>query len=43
MTLENEGKVVDQASKFNFVGYLIPNDDICVKLQRCNKMNGTVL
>jgi hypothetical protein len=44
MKLENEGKVVEQASKLNFVGYLIQNDDndINVKLQRCNKMNGII-
>lgn len=34
---ETEGKIIEQVSSFNYLGYLISNDkDVSIKLQRCN-------
>jgi hypothetical protein len=42
--LEIEEKIIEQASNFNYLGYLISNyaNDISKKLQRYNKMNGII-
>jgi hypothetical protein len=40
--LEIEGKIIEKVPNFNYVGYLVLNDDndISIKLQIYNKMNG---
>jgi hypothetical protein len=42
--IEIEGKITEQVSNFNYLGYLISSDDndISVKVQRYNKMNGII-
>jgi hypothetical protein len=42
--IEIEGKITEQVSSFNYLGNLISNeeDDINIKLQRYNKMNGII-
>jgi hypothetical protein len=42
--VEIEDKIIEQVSSFNYMGNLISNEekDINLKLQRCNKMNGTI-
>lgn len=40
--LESEGKIIKQVSNFNYLGYIISDDDndISIKLQWYNKLNG---
>jgi hypothetical protein len=41
--LEIEGTIIEQVSNFNYLGYLISNNnDITIKLQRYTKMNGII-
>jgi hypothetical protein len=42
--LETEGKIIEQISNCNYLGYLISNDDdnINIKAQRYNIINGII-
>jgi bisphosphoglycerate-independent phosphoglycerate mutase (AlkP superfamily) len=42
--LGTEGKIIENVSNFNYLGYLISNNDndISIKLQRFNKINGKI-
>jgi hypothetical protein len=40
--IEIEGKIIEQVSSFNCLGYLNKDNDINIKLRRYNKINGII-